>query len=381
MKNQAHIWDLERVNIKVSLDFLEDINKKIKQKFRSKPRAYKKIFKNNEIPFATFKNLLKKSNMKSYFVPLDIYIKITRSLGISKQHLEKNIISYKTANGPNYVEDPILPIKIIPIFDMILAHNISDGTVINPKKGRLPYFGYRQFNEHYRKLYIEKIEAVFGKIKFKSDYFNLSTRPYCPPVLSSLFFKYYGLSVDSFLSRSARIPEKIFTKNKDYLLAILIAFIIDEGHIDSTQITVVLKNKLLILDLKKICDILRYKSKITYRTGEYEDYGYLNILKKGMKKFYRDYLRLRRKYSVVDMGRKGRQIKDSLMIHTREIYKTKGNRDLVLSILEKEHLSVNQLANRMNMTRQGMRFHIHNLLKDKKIKIINKNNPNWIYGV
>jgi len=33
------------------------------------------------------------------------------------------------------------------------------------------------------------------------------------------------------------------------------------------------------------------------------------------------------------------------------------------------------------MTRQGIRFHIHNLLKQSKIRIIDNKNPNWIYGV
>jgi len=381
MDTEMHIWDLERVNIQLDLNFLDEINRKIKLKFKSKPKAYKKIFKKGEIPYSTFKNILKKSSMKSFFVPLNIYIRIILSLEISLELLEKNVIAYKTARGYNYIETPILPIKITPIFDMILAHNISDGTVINPKKGRLPYFGYRQFDKHYRKLYIKKIENVFGTIKFKKDYFDTSTRPYCPPVLSSLFFSYYNLSVNSFLSRSARIPQKIFTKSKKHLLAILIAFVIDEAHIDSTQITIALKNKLLVGDIKKICDILRYKSKVTYRKGEYEDYGYLQILREGMKDFYKDYLQLKRKYPVIDLGRKGNQIESSFKIYSRKIYKTKGNRKIIFDILGKEQLSVNQLANRLNMTRQGIRFHIHNLIKDKKIKILDKSNSNWVYSV
>lgn len=50
-------------------------------------------------------------------------------------------------------------------------------------------------------------------------------------------------------------------------------------------------------------------------------------------------------------------------------------------MLKKENLSVNQLSTRINMTRQGVRFHIHNLIKSRKIKLLDKRNPNWIYGV
>jgi len=377
----VHIWELERVHIKISLDFLDRINKEIRLKYKSKPKAYGHIFRNNKIPFSTFKNLLKKSNMQLFFVPLEIYMEVIKALEIPLNILEKNIIAYKTANGPNYISTPIFPIKITPIFDMIIAHNISDGTVIDPKKGRLPYFGYRQFDEHYRKLYVMKLENIFGKIKYQRDYFNTSTRPYCPSVLSSLFFKYYNLNVRSFLSRSARIPEEILKKDKDHLLTVLIAFIIDEGHVDSTLIVIGLKNKGLILDLKEICNALGYKSKVTYRGKEFKDYGYLQILREGMKNLYKDYLSLRERYLVVDMGRKGKLIEDSLKIYSRKIYKTKGNKEIILNILENEQLSVNQLAIRLNMTRQGIRSHIHNLLKESKIRIMDKKNPNWIYGV
>ena len=63
-----------------------------------------------------------------------------------------------------------------------------------------------------------------------------------------------------------------------------------------------------------------------------------------------------------------------------KIYKTKGNQNIILEILKKEQLSVNQLANRLNMTRQGVRYHIHNLLNSKKIRLLDKTKDNWIYG-
>jgi hypothetical protein len=376
-----HIWDLDRVNIKLKSSFIYKINDRIQKKFGSKPKAYKKIFKNSEIPFSTFKNILKSSYNKYFFVSLKNYIKIAEKIGISKEELEENIISYKTAGGINYIETPILPIRINPVFHMVFAHNIGDGTVINSKKGRLPYFGYRQFNEFYRLAYIKKIEWIFGKIKFQKDYFKTSTRPYCPSVLSSLFFKYYNLKIEDFLSDKARIPNIIF-QDKDSLLAVLIAFIIDEGNIDSTQITINLKNTLLIKDLKRICDILNYNSKITQGKKESEnDYARLHILREGMKELYKNYLELNKIYPIIDLGIKGKRIESSFKIYSRMIYKTGGNRNLILEILKKEQMSVNQLAERINMTRQGIRFHIHKLLNDRKIKVIDNTKLNWIYGV
>lgn len=380
--DSMNIWDLKRVHIKLKNSFLEKINQDIFFRFITKKNAYNKIFKNKEIPWATFKNLLKQSVMNNFFAPFNVYLKIIKNLNISKEVLQENIISYKTGRGVNYIEKPILPIKITPLFDMILAHNIGDGTVINPGKGRLPYFGYRQFDIFYRFQYIKLIEGVFGKVKFKTNYLNNSTRPYCPPVLSSTFFKYYNLNDRDFLSKTARIPKKIFSKNKEYSLAVLLSFIIDEGNIDSTQITISLKNKALIGDLYRICRILNYKSKITERKSElYKDCAYLNILRGGMKRLYNDYLNLKKKYPVINLGFKGEKIKSSFNIYDREIYKTKGNREIILAMLKKEPLSVNQLAMRINMTRQGIRFHIHNLINNKKIRLIDSSKANWIYGV
>ena len=141
------IWTMDRVHIKLNPLFLDELNHKLFSEFKTKGEAHTQIFKNNEVPFSTFKNILKKSNMRNFFVPLEIYIKISEILNISKNLLQSNIISYKTAGGINYVEHPILPILITPVFDMLFAHHIGDGTVINCGNGRLPYFGYRQFNE------------------------------------------------------------------------------------------------------------------------------------------------------------------------------------------------------------------------------------------
>lgn len=374
-----NIWDLERVNIKLKKEFLSKVNQELILKFKIKREAWNKIFPNEEFTFKVFKNLLKPSLHKLYFVPLDFFIKVVENINISKEELQANICSYKTAGGVNYIKNPILPIEINPIFHMFFAHNLGDGGVINPKKGRLPYFGYRQFDEFYRLAYVHKIEAIFGNISYNKNYLLDSTMVYCPAVLSSLFFKYYKFKIEDFLSDRARIPSFIFNSGKDNLLAILIAFIIDEGNIDSTQITIHLNNQGLIEDLDKICKILNYKC--TKTVGDLEtNYWRLHILREGMHKFYNDYLILNKNYPIISLGKKGKKIEDSFKIVMRKIYKTKGNREEILQILKEEQLSVNQIAERINMTRQGVRFHIHNLLKESKIKLLDNKQLNWIYG-
>ncbi len=354
----VNIWDLgERVSIKLNLSFYKEVKLRISKVFKTKREVYNIIKDDIKISFETFSNMMKSSYGEKFFTPLNIWVRLCRLFNIDLQVLQENIISYKTSNGPNYISNPVLPIKIVPEVDMIIAHNIADGTVINPKKNRLPYFGYRQYDPLFRRLYIKKLESIFGKINFPRDYYLNTTRPYCPPVLANLFFKIYDLNTKSFLSRKARIPEQILSKDKDYLMAVLIAFIIDEGSIDSTAIVIVLKNIDLTKDLFRICNKLGYKS--TFKSSG--DYGKLYILREGMRKFFLDYKEIIKSYPNMTLGKFELRIEKSFKIYNRQIYKSKGNRELILKILIDEDLTVNQIANRINMTRQGVRFHIHNL--------------------
>lgn len=380
MGEEYNIWDLEGVHVSISEDFLSKLNHLIFEKFKVKRVAYQSIFGNKLYTFTVFKNMLKPSYHAHQFIPLEFVTTLCEELNISKEELQKNILAYRSWGSVNSIKSPKLPIEITPVFDMIYAHNIGDGTV-SKAKGRFPYFAYRQFNEFYRESYQKKIEFVFGNIKRKKETFLDNTRIRCPSVLSSLFFKHYNLDDRSFLSDTARISQKVFDKGKDSLLAVLVALIIDEGHIDSTQIAIGLKNGLLIDDLKKICDLLGYDASVCRGKGEYFGFDHLRIKRNGMKKLYEDYLELNNNYPVINLGIKGERIKKSFEISSRGIIRTKGNSNLIIEILKSENLSVNQIASRINMTRQGVRYHIHKLLNRGRVRILDKTKSNWTYGV
>jgi len=191
VKNTINIWELgQKINIKVSENFLNLINIKIKEKYPSKTSFYKEISKNHTTSQSTIKNLFKKSY--SDFVDLEIIIFACNILKIPLNKMQKNIIAYKARRGWNYIEKPKLPIKISPIFDMLIAHHVGDGNVTNPKRGRQPYFSYRQFGALYRNLYIKKMEFVFGKINYRSNYCKNenTTKINMPAVVSQLFSTY-----------------------------------------------------------------------------------------------------------------------------------------------------------------------------------------------
>lgn len=376
---KINIWQFDsRVSIKIEETLLKKLKETIFSRYKTKRKFYESLKGKTGFSFKTFSGILKEGYQKRFFIPLKLWIEICESIGINRHELQENIVAYKTSNGPNHIYNPILPVKITPAFDMIIAHNIADGTVIDPKKGRLPYFGYRQFDNLFRRLYIAKLESVFGAIYFPSEYYLATTRPYCPPVLASLFFKVYGLNTRSFLSKTARIPKEILKKNREHLLAVLIAFVIDEGWVDSTMVGIALKNIGLARDIFRICKKLGYRTTFSSR-GEY---GTVSILRSGMEEFFEDYKKLVKKYPEMTLGKIETKIESGFRIYNRPIYKTKGNKELILRMLQREDLTVNQIALRMSMTRQGVRAHIKNLEKDNSITKIGRiGERNIVYGI
>lgn len=383
---KLNIWEFKgNINIKINLEFLKKINQKIKEDYKNKKKLYEELIKTNRIniPFPTFKDMLKPSYR--YFISLNVIKNCCLTLNIPLEKLQRSVLAYKTKGGYNIIINPKLPIEITPLFDMLIAHHIGDGSVVNPQRGRQAYFSYRQYNQKYMKLYLIKIESIFGKIKYKKIY-REKTKTYCPALISNILFDLYNLNTKSFLSKKARIPEQIFKKDKEFLLAFLLGTIIDDGHIDSTMVVVGLRNKNLVKDLLKICKLLDYKASSTERTlkykGKYKKYWYLNILKEGMINLWKDYNRLIKKYPEANLGYKGKSIAENLKIKNRKIKRKPGNEGLILNLLSKRKFTVNELSKKIYMTRQGTRYHIHKLEKAEKIKKVGINRKNnYIYSI
>ena len=377
---KVNIWDLgTKINIKVTKKFLCLINNEIKKQFRTKRAVHKEIIKYYQISFLTFKSRIKPSY--KFFIDLEVFLNLCKILKISLDYFQNNIIAYKSRGGVNYIDNPNLPIKISPIFDMLIAHHIGDGTVVNPKRNRKPYFGYRQFDRKYMQLYTKKMESVFGRIQNKNPYKD-KTRTYSPTSVSNLFFETYGLSTRNFLSKSARIPNNILKKNSKHLLAFLLGIIIDDGHVDSTEIVIGLHNRNLTKDLQKVCDLLGYKTTYTEKTKEDgSEYGFLHILKNGLLKLWKDYSQLLVQYPEIDLGYKAEQIQQGLEISKRKIKRTPGNDKVILDLFATKSCTVNEIAKEIKMTRQGVRYHITKLLEQGKIKHVGTaGENNFVYA-
>jgi len=361
---KINIWDLgSRINIKVNKNFIDFINDQIKEKYTTKRNIHKELIKYYPLPFSVFKDRMKRGY--KYFVDLEILLNLCKILKIPLNKLQKNIIAYKTRRSHNYIINPKLPIKITPIFDMLLAHHMGDGCVMRIK-GRLPYFGYTQINKEIKLFYIKKLESLFGTIYYSKQYNPKSKNIYCPSAFTNLFLNVYSIGLDDFFENEARVPKGIFNKDWKNKLAFLLGIILDEGHVDSNLIVIGLKNKLLLEDLQKICQDLNYTISLTKGRG---NRFYLYIKSGSLAKFYNDYKNLLKEHPEVNLSYKGVKIAEFIKRKKKQKLYRPGNKPLILKDLSRGNLTVNEIAQKLNMTRQGARYLVKELVGENKIKI------------
>ncbi len=353
-----HLYELdlkEDISILLNDRFFSELKKKIKTKYKTRQLLYNDLKPN--ITFESFRHMLDYKYQN--FRPLREFLVACEKMGISNSELERNVVAYRTKKGHIIVSEPILPVKISPLFDMLVAHIMGDGCCIKPK-GKKSYFNYVQCGNELRMLFLKKAEKCFGILKYDEDYFNEKRMIYLPVVISSFLSQYYSLRPIDFDENNAEIPEKMFNHGREHLLAFLTAIIIDEGHIDSNQIEIGLYNKKLISGLNRICSILGYDSTLTLSKR-----SHLYILAEGVKKFWSDYQQLKSKYSEVSMGYKETLIEDFIMRKTKFWRTAKQNetKNQIMDLLSEKPRGIIELAKVLQVSRQGIKYHIKGLEK------------------
>jgi DNA-binding Lrp family transcriptional regulator len=362
-------FPLADVSILISDKFLRRIKKRSKTAYKNTRSLYDALGK--PMPFATFKNSLEPAFIS--YRPLWLILLLCENLRINTKELENDIISYRTKKGTIIIDNPKIPIKVSPIFDMLIAHAIGDGNCTR-YKGRIPSFSYRQYRNEILKLYIKKAERVFGKLNYKNEYFFDAKRVHLPSALSYILYTFYSMKPEDFLGNGAYIPEKMMSHSKDHILAVLIAFILDEGYIDSSEIVIGLKNKRLLDDLEQVCCKLGYKTSLKYNGTR----GALYILAEGTKNFWKDYKALKRKYPEIDLDYKEQQIKN-FIIRKNKKWRGRGQGQTpnnIIKLLKDGEKTVKELAGLLLISRQGTKFHLRGLERMGIVKRIGKGYAN-----
>jgi len=70
----------------------------------------------------------------------------------------------------------------------------------------------------------------------------------------------------------------------------------------------------------------------------------------------------------MDLGWKGKVIANYVHSSSRPLRNAPGNKARVVGILERDCLTINELTERIHMTRQGVRYLVNCLVKEQKLR-------------
>ena len=296
-------------------------------------------------------------------IPLSALRKFIKKLNNEKwwNLIEKNIISYKTKSGEiNAIKNPILPIIDSPELREIVLHLMADGSV-----GK--YAAYYNYEKDTKLEFIKEMKSVFGNIDYKIYPHHVHFSMAIPHILSHYF------KID-FHGNRCRVPKHFFNGNREELIAILRAMIIDEGTIDCSNIRIDSNNKPFLEDIKSIA------LKVGYACGKtWQSEGPIfrfNILAESVGELYNEIkpLPIRKKDDQLKLARDSRNRKWKYRIPG--IVKI----GLIKELLKNPKSSV-ELSWKLKIHRNSLNRHIRWLKNKGLIQHSGKSVYSFIYNI
>ena len=244
--------------------------------------------------FVLNKKLIKKVN-----IPLWVLIAILISLDFNLYNeVENNIKSCSCWGKSNIIKNPILPIEITPELVSVIFHFFADGHIGN--KGVSS--SYRQMNNQGLLNFLNKLKNCFGVFEYSKQEFQ-NGRLNVPKAITNFYEDFFKLP--STRTMEGFIPENVKKLDKEFLLAGLVAYIIDDGHIGEV-ITIYSKNKKLLEDIRGIsikCGYITHQIREKYTYGVFDVFRF-SISSKSYKKLFYDVQALSKKFPTCDFAHK-----------------------------------------------------------------------------
>jgi len=357
---KIHLWDVYDSK-KISVDLKKEMKNKIRDKLNSNIYL---VAKRIGIPPARLYDYFLYQNSP---IPLNILIKLAKTLNISLLEIEKEIVMYKQMFVPNKnsVQNPILPIQITPYLTSVIANLFFDGSV--PEDGKGTY--YSQKNEQIMNDFIQKVKKVFGDVQYslKKDHRGV-LKCRVPRIIGEICRHIYG--VDSFGTFDAKLPKKIFRLSQEHKIAFVLTGIIDEGSIAyDGSVIFSISNKGMITGFNNLCNELGLKTGGVKQKKETSHY-YLYIL--STNKLSHIITSFSKKYSLISLHSKAERLVKSLEIKNQKYFNTKKfadiRKNLILNELKQKDSSVNTLSNKFLIPPRTIRRYFYRLIKEGKIK-------------
>ena len=254
---EIHIWEFNPnlTSLRLNKEFRESLFRKLKGKTISiknlltktnnaaKKYGIKRSYNTGHLSSWTKGSKKDKGKIKNVYIPLWVLIEISKILsGNHKKdneimrEIEKNT-EYYTGTGKSHpIFNPKLPLHLTPEMVSVIFHFLGDGHIGRKKVSS----SYRQMNKEGLNNFLKKLQSIFGNFDYPKKEFN-NGRLNVPKIITEFYLYYFSLpSTDTFESY---VPENIKKLKREFLIAGLIAFIVDEGHVDEV-ITIYGKNSI-----------------------------------------------------------------------------------------------------------------------------------------
>lgn len=366
---EFHIWDFPEDKISVTLrdEFRLAFFKALKIEVGSILKL-SKFFKYNPGSFSEWK-LGNRYILLSMLLEMSDFLVKKDYNNFNKYEIEKNIISLKSIGmfNRNTIINPSLPLREDEYLIKILGHLLADGyegEIINNcnKRG-----SYCNSNKQLIEDFIKSLKT-FGEvpIKINERKDKNSIIVFFPSVISYIIKKVYN--INTLKTKFSRVPKSVFQLNSSLKKAFLSAIIDDEFTIYDSYIKVVMANKSLVLDLKKLFYDLGFKNAVFYETKRGYFYLQISDIKKIANTFTLQKLENieKLKYAVfrTKTKRKHGEIKNN-----------------ILNLLSIKHFSIKELSQRLGVHYGTMRRHFAQLKTKNLISVINVKSNTRYWGL
>jgi len=301
MQSEYHIWELVprapyRIRVELSDDFLEKLASSLSSNRSKVIRELNKTKYANNVK-------ANRSRWSNWFIHKDVSMPLWAAMGLtdlanlSLEEMERCIVLYKHKTPRRVcIKTPKLPLNFSPTFVSFAAHFCFDGSL--PRDGKGTY--YSQKNQMQINNFIAKANYCFGEVYVTISLDGKGIPKIRMPRLVGDICKHV-CGFESYGTYDASIPTNLLNLPKEYLLGILVSAIVDEGGVLTEYIQLQLNNKLLVAQLKQICDLLEYScSQIKERktwSGNLAYYFYL----KSIKTLHSDLEALEIKHSLLSL--------------------------------------------------------------------------------
>lgn len=384
---RIHIWNFPptRTFIYLKREFRKELFSLIKDKLRTKDLI--KLLKEKSLNYGitrkykeyhlhTWRSGYKreKGRIKKICIPLWVLIEMSKLLSNSNlinnkimRRIERNILFYKGWGKSTPIVNPKLPILFTPEMVSVFFHLCGDGHVGSGRDTS----HYRQTSQQALYNFLKKLQNVFGKFRVS---IVEESKLFIPRIITD-FYKHF-FQINSFGWNKARIPKKIKNLPKEFLIAGLTAFIVDEGCVGDF-IEIYSKNRQLLNDILEITLKLGYKVstiKKKYRYGKFDTYRFI-ISSKSLISLFKDIKHVEKRFQTCNILHKSAQLEWIVKVKNRKWERRSfgKTKELILKFLRSSKMTAPELALKTTIRISSIREHLLQLEKMGLIKRVGKN--------